>query len=284
MLEREVPLLCDAFTPGHAAREVRIAVRRDVGANAFELLVAHGRIPDPHLLEIGHGRLAKVHLLEQLVHRVADLRRTKPAVAAAMLVPAFLQARDVERVVLVGALLEGRERCEREPSHMVQRRLGRRDECRQHRRRYRRRDLLPRGEQRELAFVGRGLLRPLGLGPVRLAEAVDAHHEASAVPFELDRRVTSGFELFVRSEAAEHPADRRRCIGLLLAVDRARDDQALLRARHGHVVEAQLFGFLFRASRLANVVVVEGAATLRRDGIGDPEAEAAVGERENLVG
>ena len=84
-------------------------------------------------------------------------------------------------------------------------------------------------------------------------------------------------------EPLEHPADRRRRIRLLVAVDRARDDQPLLGARHRDVVEAQLLRLLLEPARLAHLVVVECAAALRRHRIGDAEAEAAVGEREDLV-
>ena len=112
---------------------------------------------------------------------------------------------------------------------------------------------------------------------------VDANDEPRGVPLDLDRRSAGGGDLLVRIQALEHPADRRRCIGLLLAVDRAGDDQPLLRTRHRDVVEPQLLRLFLEAARLAHVVVVERTAALRRHRVGDAEAEAAVGERENLV-
>ena len=167
----------------------------------------------------------------------------------------------------------------------MERRRGGRDERRQD---AARRPQRPPPRARRRARAGRPRLRLDRVvdapRPSRLVEAVDAHDEPRVVPLDLDRRVARGGELLVGVEAAEHPADRRRRIRLLLAVDRAGDDQPLLRAGHRDVVEAELLGLLLRAARLAHLVVVERAAALRRHGIGDAEAEAPVGEREDLVG
>ena len=67
-------------------------------------------------------------------------------------------------------------------------------------------------------------------------------------------------------------------------IDGTRDDEPLLRTRHRHVVEAQALGSLRFLPCLLDRLVVEGAAVLRGHGIGDAEAEAAVGQRKNLVG
>ena len=67
-------------------------------------------------------------------------------------------------------------------------------------------------------------------------------------------------------------------------VDRAGDDQPVDRARHRHVVEAQALGLVLRLARVLDVLVVEHAVTLAGHRVGDAEAEAAVGEAEDLVG
>ena len=67
-------------------------------------------------------------------------------------------------------------------------------------------------------------------------------------------------------------------------VDRAGDDQPVDRARHRDVVEAQPLGLVLGRARLLDVLVVEHAVPLARDRVGDAEAEAAVGEAEDLVG
>src|SRR5260221_255178 len=106
---------------------------------------------------------------------------------------------------------------------------------------------------------------------------VDADDEARRVALDLDGGRAGRFELLIGVQASEHPADRRRRVCFPLAVDRAGDDQTLLRARHRDVVEAQLLCLFLDAARFTHVVVVEGTAPLRGQRIGDAKAETAVG-------
>ena len=144
-------------------------------------------------------------------------------------------------------------------------------------------DVLRRGEEGKLAGLRLGGHGGRRLQPVVLAVPVDADDEPRVAALDLDRPVSVRRQLLVGLEPVEHPADRRRRVGGLLAVDRAGDDQPLLRARHRDVVEAQLLRRLLAGARVLHGLVVERAAALRRHRVGDAEAEAAVGEREDLV-
>ena len=84
-------------------------------------------------------------------------------------------------------------------------------------------------------------------------------------------------------EPADHPADRRRLVRGSLGIDRAGHDQAIDRAGHRDVVETKALGTLLGLARLLHLLVGVGAAPFARHGIGDPEAEAPVGEREDLA-
>ena len=64
----------------------------------------------------------------------------------------------------------------------------------------------------------------------------------------------------------------------------AGNDQPILRAGHRDVIEAQPLLALFRLPRLPNRLVLERTATFARDRIRHPEAEAAVRQRQDLVG
>ena len=61
-------------------------------------------------------------------------------------------------------------------------------------------------------------------------------------------------------------------------------DQAVDRARHRHVVEPQPLGLVLRRAGVLDAVVAEHAVAAAGRGVGDPEAEAAVGQTEDLVG
>ena len=62
------------------------------------------------------------------------------------------------------------------------------------------------------------------------------------------------------------------------------DDQAIDRPRHRDVIEAQPLGLLLGPAGVLDVLVAEHAVPLPRHRVGDPEAEAAVGKAEDLVG
>src|SRR5439155_11660721 len=69
-----------------------------------------------------------------------------------------------------------------------------------------------------------------------------------------------------------------------LGVDRARDDQAVDRARHRDVVETQTLGLLLALDLSTHLVVAGRAASLAGRRVHDLEAEASVRERKDLVG
>jgi hypothetical protein len=139
VLEGEVALLLDALEGRDAAGEIGIAVRRDEAA-------------DQLVLELRHDRRGEVDLLEQRVDGAADLRPRHLAGPLALDRP-LAHPEPVAREVLVRALLEERERREREPAHAVERRLRQRHERRQLGRRGLERNLLEGGEELELAFL-----------------------------------------------------------------------------------------------------------------------------------
>src|SRR6266508_4500007 len=134
-------------------------------------------------------------------------------------------------------------------------------------------------EQRELPILGDSDGDFLRLR----REAVDAQDHARAFALELYGVVTGTLDLVLRVEAAEHPADRRRLVRRPFGIDRPRDDQPVDRTRHRDVIEAEaLRSLLFLASLLYGVVGI-GTARLARDRIVDAEAEAPVGQGQDLV-
>ena len=112
--------------------------------------------------------------------------------------------------------------------------------------------------------------------------AIETHEQPGALADQLDGGVLRLGEL-ARLQPIEHPADRRLGVCAPLGVDGARDDQPVDSPSHRDVVEAQPFGLLLLATRLPNSVVLECAATLAGRGVGDPEAEAPIGQAEDLV-
>src|SRR5262249_47709786 len=152
----------DAFERGDAASETGVTVS---GEEAADQLV----------LELGDNRRREVDLFEERVNGTSDLC-PGPLAGLLDLHRPFAHPEPVAGEVLVRALLEERERREREAAHAVERRLRKRYERRQLRRRRRRNELLERGEERQLAFLLllRLGLRRRGLGPV----AVEANEQA----------------------------------------------------------------------------------------------------------
>jgi hypothetical protein len=135
-------------------------------------------------------------------------------------------------------------------------------------------------EQRELAFlVDLGLGDDVALGLRR--EAVDAKQEARVTAFELHRRL--GGERTPGVEPVEDPAQRRRAFGVSTGIDRAGHDQPVDRTRHRNVVEAQPLGLVLTAPLGSHFLPVERALARAGDRVGDPEAEASVGQGEDLV-
>ena len=203
--------------------------------------------------------------------------------------PRLLQAGDAADVVAVGAALELGERREGEAPHAVRGRRRDRRELGQARRRRRRARVVEAAEERELARL------VVGLGSVRGATAPGAAAGAAAgwprstrtTTCAPSRSSTSGASPGVgelrRVEAGEHPADRRRRVALALLVDRAGDDQAVDRARHGDVVEAAALLLVGGALGLLHRVVVEGGDALAGVRMGDAEAEAPVRKGQDLV-
>ena len=118
-----------------------------------------------------------------------------------------------------------------------------------------------------------------------MAVRVHAEHETRVPPLELDRLAgRAGSLQLLGAEAGEHPADRCVSIALRVGVDRARDDQAVDRPRHRHVVEAQPLGPIFALLRCAHLVVAEDAGSLSRRRIDDAKTEATIGADEDFVG
>ena len=102
-------------TPSSAATrrgEVGLAVRRDEAANQL-------------VLELRHDRRGEVDLLEERMHGAADLGSRHLAGPLALHGP-LTHPEPVAGEVLVRALLEQRERREREPAHAVERRVRQR--------------------------------------------------------------------------------------------------------------------------------------------------------------
>ncbi len=113
---------------------------------------------------------------------------------------------------------------------------------------------------------------------------VDPHEHARTLPLQLERGLSGCTELIGAVEPTQHPADRRPLVGLPLRIDRTTDDQAVDRARHRHVVEPQPLRLVLGRAGLLDAVVAEHAVAAAGCGVGDPEAEAAVGQAEDLVG
>ena len=280
MLERERALLLDARKGRHAARELGLAVRRDERADLLDLLVGRGRIPPAHRREVGRGGRAQLDELEQPVHGVADLGRGETALPRPPRDPPLAESGDPLRVEAVRAAVEEGERAVGEPPNLMQRRRRHRFERRQldpARRRLGRK----LAEERELAVPvhrdGR-LLRHSRQVPV------DADEKPRAAALELDRLVPRRRELLVRVQAPQHPPDRRLALAPRLGVDRTRDDQAVDRARHRDVVEAEPLRPLLLLLRLPNLLVGEHRPADARRRVDDLEPEAAVRERDDLVG
>ena len=120
-------------------------------------------------------------------------------------------------------------------------------------------------------------------GSDRFLVAPDAKNEARLPTLELDRAVLRGSDALARVEPLENPPDRRLAVGCALRVDRTRHDQPVDCARHRNVVEAQTLGPFLLALRLAHLLEAEHRAAVAVRGVHHPEAEAAVGERDDLV-
>ena len=83
-------------------------------------------------------------------------------------------------------------------------------------------------------------------------------------------------------EPVEHPADRRLRVAPF-RIDRSGDDQAVDRARHRDVVEAEPLGLVRRLLGVPDRLVGEGGEPLSRQRVDDLEAEAAVREADDLL-
>ena len=139
-------LLLHSGESGDAPREIGLAVRRHEAA-------------DQLVLELRHLGRAEVDLLQELVHRAADLG-PRPLSGGCLLDfdGPLAHPEAVAGEILVRALLEHRERREREPAHAEERRVREDQERRQLGSGGQRGDLLQRGEQRELSFLRLRLL------------------------------------------------------------------------------------------------------------------------------
>ena len=283
VLERERTLRARAGEGRDAARQVGLAVRAHEAGDPLELLVADARIPTLHERDeiVGRQRLLEVDELEQPVDGVADLGCRKPGrPGRRVALVRRTHADDTLGVVAIRAALEQREGAEGEPAHSVERRSRNVGERRQPRHERRQRGDRVLGEQGKLPVVREGLPRDRLL----LRVAVDPQDHACALALELDGLLRRTLDLLARLEAPDHPADRGRLVRRPRRVDRARDDQPVDRPRHGDVVEAEPLGALLGLARLLDLFVGVHAATLAREGIGDAETEAAVRQREDLVG
>ena len=287
--ERERPLGARAREPRDPPRQLGAAVGLDERTDPRQLVVGDRGIPRPHLLQLRRSRRGQVDDLQQAVHRVADLGRDQTGLPGDGSVrPRLTHPGDALGVVAVRAAFEERERAVGKTAHVVQRRLRQRLDRRQRRCERRQLRLRPGGEERQLpgrlVDDGRhGLLdRRRRLGGRR--RPVDPHEHARAFPLELERRLIGRRELVGAVEPAEHPADRRLLVGLPLAVDRSGDDQAVDRPRHRDVVEPEPLRLVLRCPGVLDALVAEDAVPSPGRGVGDAEAEASVGEAEDLVG
>ena len=113
-------------------------------------------------------------------------------------------------------------------------------------------------------------------------EAVETQNEPRPVALDLHGSVGRVFEL-LRVEPRKHPADRSRLVTGARRVDRARDDEAVDRTRHRDVVEAPSLRLGSLVLDLLHLLVVGGREARSRRRIGNAEAEATVGQAEDLV-
>ena len=116
-----------------------------------------------------------------------------------------------------------------------------------------------------------------GRGPV------DREDEARLAALELDRRAVGFGHHVVRSEALQHPPDRRRPIRCAPGVDRTRDDQPVDRTGHRDVVQTQPLGLLLVARGVAHLLEPEHRLWLAAGRVHHAEPEAPVRERDDLV-
>ena len=101
-----------------------------------------------------------------------------------------------------------------------------------------------------------------------------------APPRSSSNTVASPAELLLAIELRQHPADRR----VARLADGARDEEPVDRAGHRDVVEAQPLRAAGLALGVEHLVVAEDGLALTGGRVDDLEAEAPVGEREDLVG
>ena len=164
--------------------------------------------------------------------------------------------------------------------------LGDRLERGERRNAHRHRPVRLRVEQRELGVAWRRLgrrrrsLEP-GLDRGCRPVAVDLEQQPRVAALDHDRLVGDVVERR-RIESVEHPADRRPLVRRPPRVDRAGDDQAVDRPRHRDVVEAPSLGLVRRLLGLPQRVVVECALPGARQRMTNLEAEASVGQADDL--
>ena len=153
------------------------------------------------------------------------------------------QAEAVARAVLVRALLEHRERREREAADAEERRLRQRDERRQLGSCGRAGDR-PRARRRARA----GLFLGPGSSPSRRPPPPPRDGRSTRTSRRASPRTSSSGRVAAlrraprRPRAGRAPTRSASAPRVAAEVDRAGDDQPLLRARHRDVVEAQALG------------------------------------------
>ena len=112
--------------------------------------------------------------------------------------------------------------------------------------------------------------------------AVESQQDSCAAALQLDgavRSLVEGGDL----DSSEHPTDRRSLVSGLLGIDRAGDDQPVDGSGHCDVVEPAPLGFSLLAARRTHLFVGGCRPSGAGRRIGDAEAEAPIGQRENLV-
>lgn len=141
-------------------------------------------------------------------------------------------------------------------------------------------ELLEERELRVGSDIGLGrLFRQRLCAHAPLAGAINPHEERRTTPLELER-LARRFELRLTLEFRQHPPDRR----VALIPDRTGDKQPIDRARHRDVVEPQPFGPARFALGVEHLVVSKDRLPVARSGMRHLEAEAAVRERQDLIG